>query len=211
MKKKIDVTFIATVLVCLLPFVLSAIFYSQLPEQMAIHWGTDGEANGFAPKLFAAFGLPTFMLVIHLFVYFMLNNDPKKANMSKALRAVALWTVPVLALGCQIITILWNLTENKFNFSTYVIAGVGILIIIFGNYLPKCKQNYVMGIRLPWTLNSEENWNRTHRFSGYVWIIGGLLIIVTAFIPNSWLFVGAIGLLVIVPCIYSYILFKKGI
>ena len=78
-------------------------------------------------------------------------------------------------------------------------------------YLPKCKQNHTVGIRLPWTLNSEENWNKTHRLGGWVMVIGGLVTIATSFFGIIWLPVAILLAVAIVPIIYSLILYKKGI
>ena len=98
------------------------------------------------------------------------------------------------------------------NVSTWVLCFVGILFIVIGNYLPKCKQNYTIGIKLPWTLNSEENWNKTHRFGGIVFVLFGLIQIAGAFLD----FGGIITMITIfavllIPMIYSFILYKKGI
>jgi uncharacterized membrane protein len=69
-----------------------------------------------------------------------------------------------------------------------------------------------MGIRLPWTLHSEENWNRTHRLAGFLWVLGGLYFIVMSFVgwtPAGFLI--PVLLMVLIPTVYSYVLYKKGI
>jgi len=88
---------------------------------------------------------------------------------------------------------------------------VGLVLAIVGNYLPKCKQSYTIGIKIPWTLSSEENWNRTHRFAGRIWVAGGLLLMLTGFVGGFWIFLGVVLVMVFAPCIYSYILHRKGI
>jgi len=87
---------------------------------------------------------------------------------------------------------------------------MGVLFVIIGNYLPKCKQNYTIGIKIPWTLNNEENWNKTHRFAGWLWTACGLLVILTGFIGGFWLFMIVTLLMVFAPIIYSYLLHRKG-
>ena len=88
------------------------------------------------------------------------------------------------------------------------------MYIVVGNYLPKCRQNYTVGIKVPWTLNSEENWDRTHRFSGKLWIIGGLVLVIATVVPMmrtaTVLTVVTLGI-TIVPCLYSFLLYRKGI
>ena len=91
-------------------------------------------------------------------------------------------------------------------------ALIGVLFILIGNFLPKTKQSYTMGIKLPWTLASEENWNRTHRLAGFVWVIGGVYFVVMSFF--SWTLAGfliPVALLGLIPAAYSYILYRKGI
>ena len=86
---------------------------------------------------------------------------------------------------------------------------LGVLFIVVGNWLPKCQQTYTMGIKLPWTLDNEENWNATHRFGGKVWFFGGILTMLTAFWGSFWLLMAILGAMVILPTIYSYLYYKK--
>ena len=88
---------------------------------------------------------------------------------------------------------------------------VGIAFVVVGNYLPKCRQNYVLGIKLPWTLADEENWNRTHRLAGRIWVPCGILFITNAFlnIGGIWTIFILMFLLVIVPTAYSAILYYR--
>ena len=85
--------------------------------------------------------------------------------------------------------------------------------ILIGNYLPKTKQSYTMGIKLPWTLHSEENWNRTHRMAGFLWVIGGTLMVLISLLHlwQVWMMLVIITVMVLVPTVYSYLLYKKGI
>jgi len=87
---------------------------------------------------------------------------------------------------------------------------IGILLAIVGNYLPKCKQNYTIGIKIPWTLNNEENWNRTHRFAGRLWVVCGFVIMLTGFFGGFWVFLPIVVLMVLAPLAYSYLLHRKG-
>ena len=80
-----------------------------------------------------------------------------------------------------------------------------------GNYLPKCQQNYTIGIKIPWTLNSEENWNRTHRFAGRLWVVCGLALMLTGFFGGFWIFFAVVLLMVLAPLAYSYALHRKGV
>ena len=89
----------------------------------------------------------------------------------------------------------------------------GILLLVIGNYLPKTKQSYTMGIKLPWTLQSEENWTRTHRLSGFLWVLCGLVMIPLSLLRlwSGWLFGVLLAVMVLIPAVYSYALHRKGI
>ncbi|WP_242844611.1 SdpI family protein [Clostridium novyi] len=168
MKKKVDRTMIITTVVCLLPIIFSLMVYDKLPEKVPIHWNGEGVIDNYASKPVGAFLLPVVMAVVNIITNICLNNDPRQKNASKVLKLIGLWTIPCLTIVACTITMLSAL-GHKIHVESITPVFVGILIIICGNYLPKCKQNYTVGIKLPWTLNSEENWNKTHRLGGYVW------------------------------------------
>ncbi|MCB7409495.1 SdpI family protein, partial [Dorea longicatena] len=92
---------------------------------------------------------------------------------------------------------------------TYLI--IGLMLLVIGNYLAKTKQNYSAGIRIPWTLSSEENWNRTHRFSSRLFIFCGLAMIANGFLDSKILLFFIMAVLIVIPYAYSFFLFKKGI
>jgi len=205
---------IASCLVCLLPLVLSAVLYSRLPEQMAIHWGMDGEPNGYASRFVGAFALPLLMLVLQLLCCAGILHDPKKQNQSAVARTLSLWVIPVLSLIIHPITLLSALGKD-IPIPVVITLLIGILFIITGNYLPKSRQNYTIGIKLPWTLSDADNWNRTHRLAGPLWIICGCLMIISLFLPNleSQLYfilvLVMMLLMVLIPAAYSFLLYRK--
>jgi uncharacterized membrane protein len=87
---------------------------------------------------------------------------------------------------------------------------IGVVFVLIGNYLPKCKQNYTIGIKIPWTLNSEENWNKTHRMAGYLWVVCGVANILFCLFGLVWAIFPIVFVMVVVPVIYSYMLHRKG-
>ncbi|MEL7648342.1 MAG: SdpI family protein [Sedimentibacter sp.] len=212
MKMKIDRILIITTIVCLLPIAMSIYFYDRLPEQMPVHWNIQGQPDNYASREFAAFGLPMLMAALNFMTHMFLNNDPKKANYSAALKNLSKWLIPLLTLLLMPVTIFASM-GYPVEIQVVVPIIVGVIITVCGNYLPKCKQNYTMGIKLPWTLNSEENWNRTHRMAGYLWTAGGIVLILATFLNLNTLplLLTVLFVLVAVPAIYSYKLYKKGI
>lgn len=201
---------LSTVL-CLLPIALYLAVYDSLPEQMAMQWSVEGTANWYAPKAAAVFGLPAVLTVIHLINVFVRHADPKRENTSKVLRAMLYWLVPVLSIAVSIYSILLNTGLSVS--TTLPLLLIGVLIIVFGNYMPKNKQNYIIGIRIPWTLSDADNWNKTHRVAAPLWIIGGIVLIIGTFIVPAnfaWLamFLAVLVLIIGIPVTYSYRLYK---
>ena len=204
-------TLIITSLICLLPMLVGALVYSRLPEQVATHFDLQGNPDGWSSRAFAVFGLPGILLAVNLLVPFLLRADPKHKNMSGALVNIVIWTVPVVSLLCSGLT-LGRALGYDLRIEVVLPVFMGVLFILIGNYLPKTKQSYTMGIKLPWTLASEENWNRTHRLAGFLWVIAGLYFIVMSFIGWSFpAFLIPLFVMILVPTVYSYLLYRKGI
>ena len=204
-------TLVITSLICLLPIIVGALVYKRLPETIATHFDLNGNPDGWSSRAFAVFGLPAILLAVNLLLPFMLRADPKHENMSGALVNITIWTIPVLSLLCSGLT-LGRALGYDVRIERVLPVFMGVLFILIGNYLPKTKQSYTMGIKLPWTLASEENWNRTHRLAGFLWVLGGVYFIVMSFIGWSVpAFVLPLAVMVLVPMAYSYLLYRKGI
>lgn len=213
--KKVNRLMLVSVGLCLLPMVLSAVLYSRLPEQIPVHWNMEGEIDGYAPKFQTAFGMPLLLAALQGIACFSLENDPRKAGIGR-LRVIFYWVIPVVS-WVVIPSSLLTALGVPVDVSSIVTILVGVLFIIVGNYLPKCRLNYTVGVKLPWTLNSEENWRRTHRVTGYLWIAVGLVWALCGglgFADNgsvTLFLVGTLGLAVGIPFLYSYCLFRRGI
>lgn len=215
--KKFMKTIILTTLLTGLPILIGLILWSKLPDSIATHWGADGQVNGWSSKVSTVFFLPCILMMIHLFAVFLILNDPKKTNIHKKPMTLIFWIVPVISILMNGIIYLIAF-GIKVDISVAASILLGILFILLGNYMPKLRQNYAIGIKLPWTLCSEENWYRTHRLGGKLFIIGGILDILDG-IAGIWLgdtilFTIMIGILLICTAIsvgYSFWLFKKGI
>lgn len=203
-------TLIITSIITILPIFVGVFFWNRLPDVMATHFGVDNTADGFSSKAFAVFGLPLFCLFILWICAFVTAHDPRKKNISPKMFTLVLWIVPIISVFVALIMYPFNL---GYQMDTTLFAEVfmGLLFIIIGNYLPKARLNYTIGIKIPWTLDNENNWNRTHRLAGYLWMACGLLLIVAALIGlgrTIWI-LGIFFIMVLIPCIYSYVLHVK--
>ena len=208
MIKQHKTTLILTSIVILIPIIVGMILWNQLPETIATHWGTNNEPNGFSSKAFAVFGLPAVLLAVHWLCMIATTFDKKSKNINPKVLSLVLWICPALSLLMNTIVYLTAMgKEIKVGF--IVILFMGLLFIIIGNYLPKCKQSRTMGIKLPWTLKDEENWNKTHRFAGRLWVICGIVVLATAILESPIVFGVIIGVMIIAPVVYSYIYYKR--
>ncbi len=215
--KKYKTTIIITTLITLLPILFGLIVWNRLPEQIATHWGADGQADGYSGKTFAVFGMPCILAVLQLFASFITLNDPKRRNIHKKPLTLVLWVIPVMSLIVNSITYAIALSM-EIDVGIVVSILIGVLLIVLGNYMPKLQQNYTVGIRVPWTLNSTENWNRTHRLGGKTFILGGFLLIIAGFLGSVMGDYGTLAAIIVivlicagVPAVYSYYLYRKGI
>ena len=210
--KKNKWTFIITSVIILLPIAVGLLLWDKLPEQVPFHWGINGEVDGWATKTQAVFLLPLFMLAMQWFCVLMTGLDPKAKNATESkLMGLVLWIIPVLNLFLHVMVWLQAL-GREVNMAVVMPLFMGALFVIIGNYLPKCKQSYTIGIKLPWTLDDEENWNKTHRLAGKLWVAGGLLCMPCALLSGVWSFIVMMSILVVmcaVPTVYSYQLYKK--
>ncbi len=210
MIKKNSKVLIITSIVILLPMLAGIILWNQLPEQIPSHWNAVGQIDGWSSKSFTVFGLPLILLAAQWLCVLGTLSDPKRENHPNKLFQLVLWIIPVISALLHAVVYAVAL-GNEVRMEVVMPVFIGLLFAIIGNYMPKCKQNYTIGIKIPWTLNSEENWNRTHRFAGFLWTLCGIVIMLTGFFGGFWIFLGIVLLMVLAPFAYSYILFRKGI
>ncbi|WP_280160518.1 SdpI family protein [Priestia megaterium] len=199
--------------ITLLTLVAWLIALPHLPATMPIHWGANGEADGFATKINAMILTVGIMVLIYFIIAFVPRIDPRKENykyFSKTYN-ILLNAVLLLFFFINMSTILQGLGYNvPMSYIAPIMAG--LVFIIIGNYLQRVRSNYFMGIRTPWTLSNETVWKKTHRLSGKLFFIGGLLIFISAFLPEGYKSVimwGSIVLCVAIPYLYSYLAYKK--
>lgn len=197
--------------VILLPILVGLILWKALPDRFATHWGFDGSADGWSGKAYAIFAHPLILLALHWFCFWITSLDPKAQNQTKKAFGMIFWICPTISLASSA-TIYALALEAEFSIGSFLLSGMALLFIAVGNYLPKCKQNYTMGIKVPWALHNEENWNATHRFSGRLWVCGGALMLALSFIPSDWAF-GALTVVImgmaVAPVLYSWKYYKK--
>lgn len=201
---------ILTTLLTCFPILIGLLLWNHLPDTVATHFGTNSAPDGWSSKAFAVIGLPLFLTVIHLFAVTVTLHDPKRKNIGTKLLALIFWTVPAVSMVCCLSTYAYAL-GIPVDIGRIVSLLVGAVFILLGNYMSKNHQNYTVGIRLPWTLDSAENWNRTHRLASVLWILAGIVFLANSFFQCTFVTFAVTAAAAIVPMAYSFFLHTKGI
>ncbi len=213
MIKRNKISIILASLLTLSPIIAGIALWDRLPESMPTHWGISGEADGYSSKTFAVFALPLIMLAFMWLCIFFTTLDKKNKDQNEKVLGSVVWIVPILTCVISAATYVGAL-GYKFSSSRIILSALAVMFIVIGNYMPKCKQNRTIGVKIKWTLESEENWLRTHRFAGIVWFVSGILSIFCLLLPEKAAFIAFLPILLVAvaaPIIYSFVLHKKGI
>ena len=197
----------------LLPFIYLSYLWNSLPEKVPMHWNYKGEIDDWGTKyslLGLIFLLPVFTYVLMLAIP---KIDPKKRIELMGGKYYQIKFVLVVFMSVLALFIIHSSKSQTLSSPSIVFVLIGLLFMALGSYFKVIKQNYFLGIKTPWTLESEEVWKLTHILAGKLWIVGGLLIVIFSLvIPediNFYLFIIITAIITIVPIVYSYLIFRK--
>lgn len=203
MKKINYKTLIITCITTLLPIALGIVFYNKLPNQIAIHFDINNNANGYFSKEEFIFGIPILMAIFQIILCAINDLADTHPEANKKIISVTKWIIPILTIIMYIITIIYNI-GNKLDIRRIVMIIVGVLFIIIGNYLPKTKKN-INGLKKL----SENEYKKIAKISGYALIINGLLCLISNLF-NQYISIAVIVLIILETLIiYVYSLTKK--
>jgi uncharacterized membrane protein len=190
------------------------VVYPDLPTQIPIHWNILGLADKFAQKnIFTALLLPLTALFTYTLMLYIPYLDPKKEKYDLFAKAYYMIRLATISFLCVISCVVYSI-ELGFNVSIIKVVMVllSILFIILGNLMGKIRQNWFVGFRIPWTMESEEVWNKTNRMAGRFFVVSGIIGVVGAFLPQNFtliLTLGPILVSVVFSSIYGYVLYIK--
>lgn len=199
------------------PAVYLTMLWKQIPEKVPMHFDLHGNVDRYGSKrelLYLIIGLTVLSVVVYLLIANSYRIDPKKnAGQNKErMQRIAFYVTTYLSV--IFIMVIYASAHNSAGFiMKFVFIAMGLLFALLGNNMYNIKPNYFAGIRLPWTLENEENWRKTHQLAGRLWFFGGLAFAVLVFLLNDKcaVYVGAIllAILISIPIIYSYNLYKN--
>jgi uncharacterized membrane protein len=191
---------------------VSAWAYPQLPVRVATHWNAAGQPNGYSTRAFAVAFIPGLMVLMTLLFQILPLVDPKRSNYAKFLGSY--WVIAnavLLFLGAVHVLVLAHGLGYGVSIARIIPLFMGVMFLALGNVLPRIEPNWFVGIRTPWTLSSDTVWRKTHRTGGWLFFLGGCVLMIEALLPITWwpLYALTIVPVVLVPIIQSYILWKR--
>lgn len=209
-RRRTNLIIIVMMIISLLGLML---VYPSLPDIIPTHWGPDGVVDGTGPKsmLFFLWAVIGFGNLLMLFAE---KIDPRGENYAKFSKVFEIFRLVFTAVMTLMlaVNVYFVFNPRAFNMNKFMLPILGVMFMVLGNYMPKVKHNYTFGIKTPWTLASENVWNKTHRMSGPVWVVGGLLTAACGFMEGTAAAIAmtvVLAVMVIIPMAYSYLAFQK--
>lgn len=191
---------------------IAAWLYPSLPDAVPSHWNAAGEVDGHTRK--SSWGIILFP-ALALFIWGLMKLIPAispKGFKTDEFKPVLNVFQVVLVGFLSMLTVLGPLQASGIDIHVNVLmpVAVGLLLIVFGNYMGKVRKNYYVGIRTPWTLANDEVWSKTHRLGGWMFTLAGLLMIVGGLtgLPPLWI-ISVVVMMVLVPVVYSYVIYRR--
>ena len=205
--KKID---LLTIGVLSLLFAYTWYLFPSLPESVPIHFDSQGQADRFGGRgsIFMLPGMMIFVIAVTL-VGLGFSPEGSRASQSRGSISHIILAITIMIGGIHLDQ-LQGIQAGTNSIGVFSVMGFGVFLLISGNVFGKVEKNYMVGIRLPWTLESKENWLATHRFAGKCMVVGGMILVVSAFwLPHFFIGVAVLLSALLIPCFYSFWYYNK--
>ncbi len=190
--KKLYITMCIIMLVCIAG---TAVLMSLMPDRVPMHYNAAGEADRIGSK-YENLILPGIVLLLGASFVLAARHERKKAESSN--EKLYLIVGVCMAGFFTLLGFYFMWKAMRFdpdasaplpaeNIGRFTGIGIGILLIVLGNFMPKARMNSVVGLRTVWSMANESVWQKSQRFAGIAAVIAGFLIIVLSlFIPGMW-------------------------
>ncbi|MCA9818311.1 MAG: SdpI family protein [Candidatus Obscuribacterales bacterium] len=217
-RREVDVRLGLTIsgVIVLTMLALSAYAWYQLPADVSIpiHWGINGEADGFAGKPLALLVIPAVTAIISALLAVVPLVEPRKSHLGRSEKAYLIcWIGSLLMEFIAHVCIVLTALSVNVPVMQVICGSIAILFMVLGNYMGKVRSNYHFGVRTPWTLESEYSWGKTHRLSGWLFFFTGLAtLLVCPLAPGPviiYVMLGGTLVTVAASVIYSYLMWKQ--
>jgi len=209
-------TFLIVSAVCIVAMLgVSAWAWPQIPAdaEIPVHWGPDGQADGYGPKWLGLLGIPAVAAGVVALLAVIPRIEPRRTNLERSGTAYVAIAITVVAFltGLHLVAVMAAL-GSEINTTSVAVIGSGVVFIVIGNFLGKTRSNWFFGIRTPWTLSSDRSWTRTHRLGAWLFVLVGVAILLATAtlgpIVGLWVMLGGLLLSVVVLFAYSYVVWR---
>jgi uncharacterized membrane protein len=202
----------ACILLVLVAVFNAVLWYPSMPDVVVTHWDATGVANGWGPKWLGLFLVPMLIAVMYGFLSIIPYIEVLKQNVKKFYGYYENFKLILVAFLFAIYATSVAVNAGvAMPFGVVIFVGIGIVMYYAGVMTEHSKRNFFIGMRTPWTLSSDEVWDKTNRLGGLLLKVLGVLAVPLAFDGLQWFLVWM--LLVVLAMIYlgaySYLEFNK--
>lgn len=211
-------------------FIITAVCVQFMADSVPMHYNMHGEIDRYGSKnenyvfpcIIAAFNV---FWVIFMYVF---GKRADKAaeekvrvesrNNINVLGFTAIGTsIMFIVMQCVFLFMNINASEGQDSMSVdiNVISNccLGLIFIVIGNIVPKCKRNGVVGVRTTWSMDNDTTWELSNRLGGRLMIVCGVLTIIESIVIKGFASTIIMLVLIIATSIlmiyYSYVFYKK--
>ncbi|MFP4016077.1 MAG: SdpI family protein [Halanaerobiales bacterium] len=194
-------------------FIVSIVVYSDLPEKVPMHWNLQGEVDDYVNHFWGAFMLPLIGLGIFLLMLVAPLIDPSKNNYSKFSKIYRLFRIIMIVFIAVLhFVVISAALGYNLDIGRIIVLVLAIFYLVFGNYMPRIRHNYFLGIKSPWTLDSEKVWRKTHRFTGKLFLASGIIMLISVLFGDIIRFILVMVSILgssIAGIVYSYFVYRE--
>lgn len=200
------------VIIIMAIFALS-LYMAPCITKVPTHWNAQGEIDAYSSKTFAVLFFPLLTIAMYLLMLFLPRTDPLKENYQYFEKQYYFIRLMLVLMFAGIFFFMFLATMGyKLNIMYFIVPFLSVFFIIMGIFMPKIKKNWFVGIKTPWTLQSDEVWIKTHKFARTSMIIGGILAFFTVFLKSEVafsFFITVVLVSALLPVLYSYLVYRK--
>lgn len=201
-----------------IPWIYLAMIWKDLPQSIPVHFGLSGSPDKFGHKNEILIA-PVIFTITGIIMYFIMRNihiiDPKKKYKTTTAGVMSKLAVIMVVFLCGISLMVFHWTlKGKVEGIPVLLCAMGLFFAYIGNLMYSIKPNYFAGFRVPWALENEENWRRTHQLASKIWFAGGIILAIISLILEIKtlivVFISMVFVMTIIPVIFSYNVFRKS-
>jgi uncharacterized membrane protein len=189
----------------------------SLPEgtQLPLHWNQHGAPDRMGSKWEALLTPSGVTAVMALIFFFLPSLEPRTKDLERSQGLYLMsWLGLLIVMATAQLAMIGAALDWGLPMLPMIQGAIGLLFFLIGNHLGKSRRMFLVGIRTPWTLSSEEVWIRTHRLAGKLLVAGGLLLMVTALLripanARPLLLIGVPIVALLFPALWSFVLWRR--